>query len=229
MGFFKKFQLGKVLGSTARGFAQGGISGAVAQGGTAATLAGFNAATSRAPRGGSLVVQGQQVMGASFAQPSMNFPSAGGGGEVAIPVRGGGVPAVQMTGDVFNTLAKLAERLGVRIMNPNAVVRVGRGLLSKLLRFSRATPGLTILSMLLNVGLTAIEANTIISWYSTAGKRRRRIKVTNVKALNRSVRRLEGFTRLARRVEASIGRRAGVRAVRRGSRCRKCRKSPCGC
>lgn len=141
----------------------------------------------------------------------------------------GGVPAVQMSGDIFNGLAKLAERLGVVIHNPNAVVRTGRNLLSKLLRFSRATPGLTIVSMLLNLGLTAIEANQLVTWFSTSGKRHKRIRVTNVKALNRSVRRLEGFRRLAARVEKSLAHRGVSRSRSVARRCRKCRKSPCGC
>lgn len=228
MGFFKKFQLGKVLGSAAKGFASGGFTGAIAQGGAQAFVSGAAAASSRASSTGAVP--------SSFMQPSASFPMAvgggggfGGGQAITVARSTGGVPAVGVTQDIFNGLMKLADRLGIRIANPNAVIRVGRNLLAKLIRFSRVTPGLTIVSMLLNLGLTAIEANNLVTWYTTQGKRRRRIKVTNVKALNRSVRRLEGFTRLARRVEASIGRRAGVRSARRSVRCRKCRKNPCGC
>ena len=146
-----------------------------------------------------------------------------------IPVSsgGGGVPA--LTGDVYNALLKIADRLGVVIRNPNAVVRVGRNLVSKLIRFSRATPGLTIISMLLNLGLSAIEANTVVSWFSTAGRRHKRIRVTNVKALNRSVRRLEGFRRLASRVEKALAHRGMSRARVSKRRCATCHKSPCKC
>jgi hypothetical protein len=172
----------------------------------------------------------QNPMTASLRQPSQGF-----GGGMSSPmnmpqtVKNQVMKAGPVPGDVFNALLKVADRLGIRIANPNSVVSVGRNLLAKLIRFSRATPGLTIVSMLLNLGLTALEANQLVTWYSTAGKRRKRIRVTNVKALNRSVRRLEGFTRLARRVEASLARRSVGRSLSRKRRCFKCRKSPCSC
>lgn len=225
MGFFKKFQLGKVVGAAGRGFAQGGFYGAIAQGGLQAVSSGAKAASSRA--------SSQGAVQTSFVQPSSSFPGSSSGGEMNgnVVFAGRNLPSVAqggtVDGELFGILAKMAEKLGVRIVNPNAVIRVGRNLLSKMLRFARATPGLTIVSMLANLGLTAFEANRVVSWYSTAGKRRRRIKVTNVKALNRSVRRLEGFLRLSRRVEASLGRRTGARTKSR--RCFKCKKSPCSC
>lgn len=221
MGFLKKFQLGKVLGATARGFAQGGFVGAVAQGGAAAAVATAGAASSRA------IVPS---IGTSFVQPSSSFPGTTQGfGGAAFPVaqkRQDIAVAGSADGELFNILMKVADKLGIRIVNPNAVLRVGRNIIAKMLRFARATPGLTIVSMLANLGLSAYEANKVVSWYSTAGKKRRRIRVTNVKALNRSVRRLEGFMRLSRRVEASLGRKVASRSRRK---CMKCRKSPCGC
>lgn len=146
----------------------------------------------------------------------------------AFPVAAAGVPAV-ITKDIFDTLLKLAQRLGIVIRSPNAVVRTGRSILAKLLRFARANPGLTIVQLLVNLGLTVFEANNIISWYTTHGKRHRRIKVTNVKALNRSVRRLEGFRRLSHRVEAALTRRGVTKGYISRRRCPKCRKSPCCC
>ena len=172
---------------------------------------------------------------ASFVQPSSNFPGRGGSGGMGVGGGNGltvGNPAgtaVTITKDVYGALLKIADRLGVVIRNPNAVVRIGRNLVSKLIRFSRATPGLTIVSMLLNLGLTALEANTVVSWYSTAGRRHKRIRVTNVKALNRSVRRLEGFRRLASRVEKALAHRGMSRARVSKRRCGTCRKSPCNC
>lgn len=136
------------------------------------------------------------------------------------------VPAI--TGAVFNLILRLAQRLGITIKTPGSVVRIGRRIVARLLRFARANPGLTIVQLLLNLGFTALEVNELITWYSTHGKRHRRIKVTNVKALNRSVRRLEGFHRLARRVEGALARRGVSRSVTR-RRCPRCRKSPCCC
>lgn len=137
---------------------------------------------------------------------------------------------VMITQGAFNAIVKLAQRLGIPLRSAQAVVRIGRNIIAKLLRFARANPGLTILNLLTSLGLTAIEATDLITWFSTHGKRRRRIRVTNVKALNRSVRRLEGFRRLAHRVEGALARRGVARSIRRSSRrCPRCRKNPCSC
>lgn len=226
-------KIGKFLGRIASGVVKNApaiVSGFA----TAGPGGGLSAALSTMRvGGGSTAPAGSSAMYSSAAARMMpgygSMPSVSDGSVYPVATKGGGVPAMALTQDVYNALLKVADRLGIRIMNPNAVVRVGRNILAKLIRFSRATPGLTIVSMLVNLGLSAIEANNLVTWYTTAGKRRRRIRVTNVKALNRSVRRLEGFTRLARRVEASLGRRAGVRSIRRTSRCKKCRRNPCGC
>ncbi|MGH7949915.1 MAG: hypothetical protein ACREQF_11860 [Candidatus Binataceae bacterium] len=140
----------------------------------------------------------------------------------------GGSVALTLTKEVFDIIIKLAQRLNIPIRMANAVIRIGRSIMAKLIRFVRATPGLSLVGMLVSLGLTAIEADQLISWYATAGKKRRRIRVTNVKALNRSVRRLEGFHRLSNRVELALAARGGVRRAK-ARRCIKCRKSPCCC
>lgn len=227
MGFFKKFQLGKVLGSTFRGFAQGGFAGAVAQGGSQALVSTAAAASSRASRTAPMGSPQQ------FSGVQTQFM---GGNAITVANRGAGagLPAPRaisagVSGDIFNALALLADKLGVVIRNPNSVIRVGRNLLAKLVRFSRATPGLTVLGMLVQLGITSLAANQLVAWYSTAGKRHKRIRVTNIKALKRSVRRLEGFRKLACRVEASLVARGASPARRRVAPCRSCRKSPCKC
>ena len=131
-----------------------------------------------------------------------------------------------VTGDIYNSLMTILQRVGATIRSPNSVIPMGKRVLSRVIATARRVPGMTPVGMLVTLGLTEIAANQLITWYTTAGKRRRRIRVTNIKALNRSVRRLEGFTRLARRVEASLGRRSIARSTRR---CRKCKKSPCSC
>jgi len=142
-------------------------------------------------------------------------------------VQTAGVPA--LTRDVFDIILKLATRLGIVIKTPASVVRIGRNIIAKLLRFARANPGLTIINLLANLGLAANEVSTLLTWYTTHGKRHRRIKVTNVKALNRSVRRLEGFRRLSHRVEMALARRGVSRSPSRARRCPRCKKSPCCC
>lgn len=212
----------KAVPATLTGFASGGKAGAL--------LGGLSAL-----QGGA----GSGPMGQQFGTPSIfsgiQTSFAGGYGlpqtpmqqvpMQAVPVS---VPAV-ITKDIFDLILRLAARLGIVIRNPNAVVRMGRSIIARLLRFSRANPGLTIVNLLLNLGLSAVEVNNLLTWYSTHGKRRRRMKVTNVKALNRSVRRLEGFRRLSHRVEAALAMRGVSRSRSRSRRCPKCRKSPCCC
>ena len=165
-----------------------------------------------------------------FAQPSTSFPAAAGGVPMAIPIaqRSAVVTRQPIDQELFNAGLKILDKVGIRVMNPNAVIGQLRRVLAGMLRFARRTPGLTIVSLLANLGLSAIEANRVVVWYSTSGKKTRRVRVTNVKALNRSVRRLEGFMRLARRVEGSLAMRAR-KTGSRSKRCYKCRKSPCSC
>jgi len=166
------------------------------------------------------------TLGGAYPAPQ-SYPQQYPTSPVAQPVSTG--QAVALTQDIFNIIVKLAGRLGIVIRTPGAVVRIGRNTIAKLLRFARANPGLTIINLLLNLGLAGDEATRLIAWYSTYGKRHRRIKVTNVKALNRSVRRLEGFRRLSHRVEAALTRRGVSRSSTRVRRCSRCRKNPCCC
>jgi len=227
MGFLKKFQLGKVLGGAARGFASGGFYGAVLQGGQAAAIASIKAGTARAKHYGSVTPAGNRAM---FNVASSFMPGYSGGPVVSdtpsVPVASR-VPTVSaVTGDIYNSLMTVLQRVGATIRNPNSVIPMGKRVLSRVIAAARRVPGMTPVGMLVTLGLTEMAANQLITWYTTAGKRRRRIRVTNIKALNRSVRRLEGFRRLAARVEASLGRRGVGRTYRR---CRKCKKNPCSC
>ena len=227
MGFLKKFQLGKVLGAAGQGFAQGGVWGAVLQGGKQAAISGVKAGMAKARNYGTVTPAGSPAM---FNVAGSFMPSysgvAVGGDTMGVPVAAR-MPALSAaTGDIYNSLMTILQRMGAAIRSPNSVIPMGKRVLSRVIATARRVPGMTPVGMLVTLGLTEMAANQLITWYTTAGKRRRRIRVTNIKALNRSVRRLEGFTRLARRVEASLGRRSVVRSSRR---CRKCKKSPCGC
>lgn len=229
MGFFKKFQLGKVLGAAVRGYSQGGRAGLVAQGGAALVNSTLGAATARASRSGSSASLSQFGGVQTAFMPGYQTP-----GTMRVSNDYPMVPVANKSGStmskpIYDSLLMLADKLGVTIRNPNAVVPTGKNLLAKLLRFSRATPGLTILTMLVQLGVGVFEANQLISWYSTSGKRRKRIRVTNVKALKRSVRRLEGFRKMSNRVEMALAGRGSTSSRRRVTRCRSCRKSPCAC
>ena len=229
MGFFKKFQLGKVLGGAARGFLTAGPKGLIAGGALALTKATIGAATSRAGGGQGQVTMSQFGGVQTGFMPGYQMPGTLRVSNDNLPVPVSNRSGSNMSKPVYDALLRLADKLGVVIRNPNAVVPTGKNLLAKLLRFSRATPGLTILTMLVQLGIGAFEANQLIAWYSTSGKRRKRIRVTNVKALKRSVRRLEGFRKMANRVEMALAGRGSTSSRRRVTRCRSCRKSPCAC
>lgn len=133
--------------------------------------------------------------------------------------------------DIADTIYRMVAALGIPLKPTTNLVRLGRKILSKLMNFARRNPGMTILALLANLGIVAEEANRLIAWWTTSGRKRRRMRVANVRALNRSVRRLEGFARLASRVQGALAQRATRRGYGRTSsrRCFKCRKNPCGC
>jgi len=221
--------VGPALGGALQGLQVGGPKGAIAglgAGLVSGLVSGRGGPPSIVP--GSGVFSGYQtnVAGPVYQQPRMmqqQFP-LGAGPMVVTDTQ------LQLTKPIFDTIIKLAERLNIPIRRANAVMRIGRSILARLLRFARATPGLTIVSMLVSLGLSAFEANELITWFSTSGKKHRRLKVTNVKALNRSVRRLEGFRRLSRRVEMALAGRPGrSRSTFTKRRCPRCRKNPCCC
>lgn len=139
--------------------------------------------------------------------------------------------AMTVPSDITDTIYRMIGALGIPLKPTTNIVRLGRKLLAKLMNFARRNPGMTILALLANLGIVAEEANRLIAWWTTSGRKRRRMRVANVKALNRSVRRLEGFARLATRVQGALAQRATRRGYGRTTsrRCFKCHKNPCGC
>lgn len=234
MGLFKSVKkFGKsVVKTVARaapsagvGFLTAGPAGALA--GTLAGLTGQRSQQTAIAPGTGLLSSIQTSFGGPFGLPTalpQQFPAMAGEGQV---FQTGG--AVMLTESLFNVIVKLAQAMGHTFRSAQGVHRWGRMIVAKLLRFARANPGLTIVNLLANIGLSAVEINELLTWWATAGKKHRRIKVTNVKALNRSVRRLEGFRRLSHRVEMALSRRGVTRTIATRRRCPKCRKSPCCC
>lgn len=214
----------KAIPATISGFASGGKGGAVL-----GALGSLQAGSGAGPAQFGGVQQLPSIfstLGGPYQLPQVPFPMTSTSSQLPM-VQVADVPA--LTQSVFNIIVKLADRLGIPIRRPSSVVRIGRNIIAKLLRFARANPGLTIINLLANLGLAANEVTELITWYTTKGKKHRRIKVTNVKALNRSVRRLEGFRRLSHRVEMALARRGAARSITRSRRCPRCRKSPCSC
>lgn len=80
---------------------------------------------------------------------------------------------------------------------------------------------------LVSMGFVAVEVLQDLFAWNASGRRHRRMNPTNVKALRRSLRRLDGFARLSARVMSH--RSAFKRGGRSRSRCVTCKKSPCRC
>lgn len=196
------------------------------------------------PGGAALAVLGSATYGsraasntptgtpAMFNQPSSRFPSSSAGNM-------GNYPMVQvknqqlgktMDQEIFNGAMILLGKLNIVPRDPNKVAFALRSALGKIIRFVQKVPGSSLVAMLVTMGLTDYLATKIVTWYTVSGKKRRRIRVTNVKALRRSVRRLEGFHKLARKVDMALTHRGVGRArARRPGPCRTCRKNPCSC
>jgi hypothetical protein len=76
------------------------------------------------------------------------------------------------------------------------------------------------------LGIGIADLSTLLT--ANARKKRRRVNPANVKALRRSVRRLQSFDHLANKVRHQLAT-VGGRSHRRASRCGTCRRSPCRC
>lgn len=172
----------------------------------------------------------------SPAPPSFASAPVVGGVPATVAYNGGG----GMMYPAMATVPAISGAIG-------AVLPAGAGAMMRryILQFFRSKFGRSIpwgqiltfgkrwgLTALVGLGLTAEMANYIIG---QTMKKHRRMNPANVKALRKSVRRLQSFDTLACRVNAQLstlagrggrrpGRRAGV-----GRRCFKCRKSPCSC
>jgi len=234
MGLFKRIKkFGKSVAKTVVHAVPSAAAGFVTAGPAGAALGALGSLQPRQGIGGTLS-PGTGIFGGLQTSygGAYGIPGDYGGmqpvsnGQVPMPVSSG---AVQLTESLFNLILKLGQAVGHSFKSAGGVHRWGRMMIAKLLRFARANPGLTVLNLLINLGFTAIEANELLTWWATSGKKHRRIKVTNIKALNRSVRRLEGFRRLSHRVEAALSRRGAPRALTVRRRCPRCRKSPCCC
>lgn len=148
----------------------------------------------------------------SVAQPVMASVPAGVG---AVTSAAAGIArVVQMIG------FKMAQKLGLK----------GIPSLKRMLAMVRqlAKTGLAPAAVAAALGIGVDELATLIT--AQARKKRRRMNVANTKALRRSLRRMEGFDRLACRVKAQLGAMRGAsHTSHRRSRCGTCRRSPCRC
>lgn len=178
--------IGGLLGQVGQTF--GGQPGAFGQLGTAAGLL-----SQFIPR---------PQFGGQITQAPMTVASRG----AIVPVVGRGLPV-----DVANAGLKLLNRLGV-IATPTASGFTGalKRTISGIASLARRTPTGTIVSVLAGIGLSALEANLLTAW-SSQRRHRRRMNPANIHALRKSVRRVESFHKLVRKID--IIRSPSVRRV----------------
>lgn len=140
------------------------------------------------------------------------------------------VPAVRapsLTRDIFNIGVKILQKVGLPTpASPERFTAILKRAMSALTAIARRSPTGTILTVLASLGLTAMEAAQLATWYQQK-KKRRRMNPANSKALRRAARRIEGFHKLCRHTDVLRSRGRRYPAARS---CGSCGKRSCrGC
>lgn len=137
-----------------------------------------------------------------------------------------------ITKEVFDAANKLLGRLGIAPKSVGAWFRAVDRTLRSIAALARRTPAGTIVSLLIGLGLTAVETNLLVTWWATKKlKKRRRMNSANAKALRRAARRIRSFHRLCQLTDV-VKSRAPRRGRVRGRTivlCPTCRRNPCTC
>jgi hypothetical protein len=105
------------------------------------------------------------------------------------------IPTSGMTKDIFDAASKLLARLGIPVRSASGFIPAAKRALSGVASLARRTPAGTVISLLTGLGLTAMEANLLVSWQAQRRKHRR-MNPANSKALRRAARRIKSFHKL---------------------------------
>jgi hypothetical protein len=163
-----------------------------------------------------------------FPSPQMSQVVQMQAGATATPVMSM-VPAIRgmataLTREIFDAGMKVMSRLGIPVSaSPGAFSSTLKRTLSSIASLARRTPTGTMVSILIGMGLTALEANMLTAWHAQR-KKGRRMNPTNPRALRRAARRIKSFHRMCGTIDLLKTR--GRRTV---GRCGSCKKSPCKC
>ena len=159
-------------------------------------------------------------------QPMMSVPMIQPTMAAAMPqivMRGMGMATRALTKEIFDAGNKVLSRLGIGFpATMGGFSSTLKRALSSIATLARRTPSGTMVSILIGLGLTVLEANMLVAWHAQR-KKGRRMNPANSKALRRSVRRIKSFHKLCASTDIIKSRR------RVGGRCGTCRKSPCKC
>lgn len=107
-----------------------------------------------------------------------------------------------LTKDIFDAGAKILARLGINLTTVTnaSVTSALKRALGSIASLARRTPSGTIVSILLGLGLTVMESNTLVAWYAQK-KKHRRMNICNAKALRRAGRRIRSFHKLCQHLD----------------------------
>lgn len=119
------------------------------------------------------------------------------GNTVNLPAK---VPTSGMTKDIFDAASKLLARLGIPVRSASAFIPTVKRALGGVIALARRTPAGTVISLLTGLGLTVMEANTLVAWQAQRRKHRR-MNPANSKALRRAARRIKSFHRLCQHTD----------------------------
>lgn len=156
----------------------------------------------------------------------VSYPSSGGGQVYTVANKQNTAVATQgMTKEIFDAASKLLARLGIPVKSAATFIPAVKRALSSIAALARRTPAGSIVNLLIGLGLTAMEANTLIAWQAQRRKRRR-MNPANSKALRRAARRIKSFHKLCQHTDLIKTHR---RSPAFGRKCGTCRKSPCSC
>lgn len=176
--------------------------------------------------GGQLLGAGLQIGSALTARatPVANKPMSAPmtGAQLGTPtnVRG-------LTKEIFEAGVKILSRLGIPYRaSVGSYTGALKRTLTSIAALAKRTPAGTIVSILMGLGLTAMEAYQVATWYQTK-KRHRRMNPANSRALRRSVRRIKAFHRLCGDADVIKSRRRPMARI--GSGCGTCGKRKCSC
>lgn len=130
-----------------------------------------------------------------------------------------------LTQEIVNFGSVLLGKLGIKIKSINGFSPALKRALGAIASFARRTPGGSMISILVGLGLTQYAASVLTAWF-TQRRKHRRMNPANSKALRRAARRIKSFHRLCMHTDVikSSSRRRSY-----GKRCNTCRVSPCSC
>jgi hypothetical protein len=155
--------------------------------------------------------------------PAVRPPSGSAGTAVAIAA----ATSKGLTKEIFTAGQKVLGRLGIPYRaTPGAFAHSLKRALGSIASLARRVPNGTMVSILVGLGVSAMEAYVLTAWYSQK-KKTRRMNPANSRALRRAARRIKGFHKLCQHTDIIKTHRRSAPAF--GRKCGTCRKSPCGC